>query len=106
MSFCFINLFVTIWCKDNKLIIYLPDTTAMMINIKSAFDNVSRDTLLETITKYRLSSVVLNWVYHFVSDRKANMLVDVVLGEERSVDTRVPQGSPVSPLLFLLYTAL
>jgi hypothetical protein len=23
MSFCFINLFVTIWCKDNKLIIYL-----------------------------------------------------------------------------------
>jgi hypothetical protein len=25
MSFCFINLFVTIWCKDNKLIIYLRD---------------------------------------------------------------------------------
>jgi hypothetical protein len=23
MSFCFIILFVTIWCEDNKLIIYL-----------------------------------------------------------------------------------
>jgi hypothetical protein len=25
MSFCFIILFVTIWCKDNKLIIYLSE---------------------------------------------------------------------------------
>ena len=23
MSFCFVILYVTIWCKDNKLIIYL-----------------------------------------------------------------------------------
>jgi hypothetical protein len=33
------------------------------------------------------------------------MLVDGVLGKERSVDTGVPQRSLVSPLLFLLYTA-
>ena len=32
------------------------------------------------------------------------MLVDGVRGEEKSVDTGVPQGSPVSSLLFLLYT--
>ena len=34
--------------KTNK-----ADTTAMMIDIKGAFDNVSRDTLLETMTRYR-----------------------------------------------------
>ena len=33
------------------------------------------------------------------------MIVDGVLGKERSVETGVPQGSPVSPLLFLIYTA-
>ena len=32
------------------------------------------------------------------------MLVEGVRGKEKSVDTGVPQGSPVSPLLSLLYT--
>jgi hypothetical protein len=32
------------------------DTTAMIIDIKGAFDNVSRDSLLETMTRYRLPS--------------------------------------------------
>ena len=80
------------------------DTTAMMIDIKGAFDNVNRDTLLETMKRYKLPSAVISWVYHFISDRRASMLVDGVRGEEKSVDTGVPQGSPVSPLLFLLYT--
>ena len=79
-------------------------TTVMMIDIKGAFDNVNRDTLLETMKRYKLPSAVISWVYHFISDRRASMLVDGVRGEEKSVDTGVPQGSPVSPLLFLLYT--
>ena len=71
------------------------DTTAIMIDIKSAFDNVNRDTLLETMKRYKLPSAVTSWVYHFISDKRASMLVDGVRGEEKSVDTGVPQGSPV-----------
>ena len=32
MSFCFVILYVTIWCKDNKLIIYLSKKTVNEIN--------------------------------------------------------------------------
>ena len=81
------------------------DSTAMMIDIKGAFDNVSRETLLETMRSYKLPSAAISWVHHFVSDRRANMIVDGVPGKERSVETGVPQDSPVSPLLFLIYTA-
>lgn len=81
------------------------DTTAMMIDIKGAFDNVNRETLLSTMRQYKLPSAAISWVYHFVSDRSASMLIDGVLGRERGVETGVPQGSPVSPLLFLIYTA-
>ena len=59
------------------------DTTAMMIDIKGAFDNVNRDTLLETMKRYKLPSAVISWVYHFISDRRASMLVDGVWGEEK-----------------------
>ena len=45
------------------------DTTAMMIDIKGAFDNVNRDTLLEIMKRYKLPSAVISWVYHFINDR-------------------------------------
>ena len=38
MSFCFVILYVTIWCKDNKLIIYLSNP------LKSFMSSVSRHT--------------------------------------------------------------
>ena len=56
------------------------DTTTIMIDIKSAFDNVNRDTLLETMKRYKLPSAVISWVYHFISDKRASMLVDGVRG--------------------------
>jgi hypothetical protein len=37
------------------------DTTAKMTNIKGAFDNISRDTLLETMMRYKLPSAALGW---------------------------------------------
>jgi hypothetical protein len=68
--------------KTNK-----TDTTAVMIDIKGYFDNVSRDTLLETIMLYKMPSATSSWVYHFVNDRRANMLVDGVLEKEINVVT-------------------
>ena len=32
MSFCFVILYVTIWCKDNKLIIYLSKDNKQIFN--------------------------------------------------------------------------
>ena len=43
------------------------------------------DTLLETMKRYQLPNAIISWVYHFISDRRASMLVDGVRGEEKNV---------------------
>lgn len=79
-------------------------TTAMMIDIQGAFDNVDRERLIETMEEYKIPSAAQRWTHHFVSERTATMIIDGAAGEEKRVETGIPQGSPISPLLFLLYT--
>jgi len=39
------------------------------------------DTLLKTMKRYQLPNAIINRVYHFISDRRASMLVDGVRGK-------------------------
>jgi hypothetical protein len=41
-----------------------------------------------------------------MTDRKAFLLVEDKLEPAQNFETGTPQGSPISPLLFLLYTTL
>ncbi|VVT47317.1 uncharacterized protein SAPINGB_P001651 [Magnusiomyces paraingens] len=42
--------------------------------------------------------------YQFVSEREASMLMDRRKGSVQKISTGIPQGSPISPLLFLIYS--
>lgn len=77
----------------------------MTVNIKGAVDNASREILSETMMKWNLSSAISDWLYYFIGYRKASMLINGVRGEEKTMKTRDPQGSPISTYLFLLCIA-
>jgi hypothetical protein len=79
-------------------------TTAMMIDVKGAFDNVHKETLIETLKSFNVPSAAVRWVYYFLTDRHASLIVDGKQEESKRISTGIPQGSPVSPLLFSLYT--
>jgi hypothetical protein len=76
----------------------------MMIDLQVAFDNVHRDTLLTTLQEFGLPSTAIRWVYHFNTGRTASKLVEDKLEPAKQIETGIPQGSPISLLLFLLYT--
>ena len=38
-----------------------------------------------------------------MTDRKVQLVIDGHNSKERDIETRIPQGSPVSPILFLIY---
>jgi hypothetical protein len=76
-----------------------------MIDVKGAFDHVHRDTLIGILEKMALPSKAVSWVYHFLSERETSLVVDGKITALQPVLTGIPQGSPISPLLFLLYTA-
>jgi hypothetical protein len=44
-------------------------------------------------------------VHHFLTERYTSLVVDRRVSHSRPVQTGIPQGSPISPLLFMLYTA-
>jgi hypothetical protein len=43
------------------------NTSALFLDVKGAFDNVSRVRLLETMKQMGIPTPLINWVYHFIS---------------------------------------
>jgi hypothetical protein len=79
--------------------------TLLQLDIKGAFDTVNHTRLLHTLQHQGFPLWAVRWVRSFLTDRTANLSFDGETTPPRSVTAGVPQGSPLSPILFLLYTA-
>src|SRR5437660_6578586 len=53
--------------------------------------------------KMKLDQKMVRWVESFLSERRASLSVDKDSEKMSAIETRIPQGSPVSPILFLIY---
>jgi hypothetical protein len=75
----------------------------LLMDVKGAFDHVSRGRLLARMVEMRIEPNLVRWVNSFMEDRRIRMVIDGYERAERSVQTGIPQGSPVSPILFAIY---
>lgn len=46
---------------------------------------------------------LIRWTQSFLTDLKVQLVIDGHDNKERGTETGIPQGSPVSPTLFLIY---
>ena len=46
---------------------------------------------------------LIGWTQSFVTDRWVELVIDRYINSQHKVETSIPQGSPVSPILFLIY---
>ena len=79
-------------------------TSVLFLDIKGAFDHVSKSKLLATMQQLQLPLSLINWVDSFLSERVIQLMFDGKIQDETRVDIGIPQGSPISPILFLIYT--
>ncbi|OXV05133.1 hypothetical protein Egran_07099 [Elaphomyces granulatus] len=78
-------------------------TTTLFLDIKGAFDHVSRDKLLGVLERLSLPRALISWVGSFLSNRKIQLAFEGQIQQLGDIAIGIPQGSPISPILFLLY---
>jgi len=73
------------------------------IDWSKAFDTISHPILIKKLRRYGVVGSLLDWIKAFLKNRKQRVLVDGCLSSEGEVSSSVPQGSVISPTLFLIF---
>ena len=76
-----------------------------MLDVKGAFDNVSHPRLLHNLRKRRISIKATHWIASFLSNRSTTIRMSEGDSPTYNIATGIPQGSPISPILYLFYNA-
>lgn len=77
--------------------------TMMTYDIKGAFDSVGPNRMVQRLIEQRWPVKVCRWVQAFLKDRQADMTLDGQIGGVRTIGGALPQGSPISSILFQLF---
>ena len=73
------------------------------LDLQKAFDTIPYNCLLLKLESIGISGNILKWIKSYLSDRKQRVLINGISSELTCVNSGVPQGSVLDPLLFSLY---
>jgi len=84
------------WGRGNTAAVLLMD-------VKGAFPHMAKGNLIKRMEEMGFEADLVRWVESFMEERKVIVSMDGKEGDSMDVETGVPQGSPVSPVLFVIY---
>jgi ribonuclease HI len=87
------------WRDGNRV------ASLLTLDVKGAFNNVNHERLLHNLRKRHIPEDIVRWMASFLSDRKTIIsLLEGPMGEY-PLQIGIPQGSPLSPILYLFFNA-
>ena len=86
--------------KENR-----KEIMIVLYDLSAAFDTVSHDILLEKLKAYGFDESSLKWMKLYLQDRQQYVQVDEKISEIKVTNIGTPQGSRLSPILFLCLMA-
>ena len=82
-------------------------TLAVFLDLSKAFDTISHTVLFEKLDQYGIRGNCLDWFKSYLSNRKMRVKCITSEGQEYSdfleIEYGTPQGSVLSPLIFLVF---
>ncbi|EAQ83638.1 hypothetical protein CHGG_10042 [Chaetomium globosum CBS 148.51] len=75
----------------------------LQLDISGAFDTVNHTRLLATLRDMGFPRWLVLWTRNWLTGREATLLFDGKTAAPTAIRAGVPQGSPLSPVLFILY---
>ena len=98
---------------DSQLVITLHDLTqaldqkksvdVIILDFTKAFDTVPHHRLLNKLRFYGINNQLIKWTSSFLMGRTQRVILEGQTSPTVAVDSGVPQGTVLGPLLFLLY---
>jgi len=76
--------------------------SSLFLDIKAWFNNVDNSTLTRILRESGIPRYLVSWVSSFLGERSCTLVFQGAPGTPAPVNVGAPQGSPISPLLFLL----
>ena len=74
-----------------------------ILDFSKAFDTVPHAGLLGKLEHYGIDSKILLWITNFLNNRKQRVVVDGSFSSFADVESGVPQGTVLGPLIFLVH---
>jgi hypothetical protein len=75
------------------------------VDMTGAFDRVVPARLLHHVRKRKISEWIVSFISFFISDRSTSLILPGYSSTQFPTQNGIPQGSPLSPILFLFYNA-
>ena len=79
-------------------------TGVCFLDMSAAFDMVCHSVLLDKLALYGFETASVTWVRSYLADRKQTVCIDGTCSPLLSINTGVPQGSIIGPLLYIIFT--
>ena len=80
-------------------------TSAVFLDVEKAFDQVWHTGLLHKMKKFGIDHSLLTWIKSFLSDRSISVKIENIKSAFFTPKHGVPQGSLLSPILFIIYVS-
>jgi hypothetical protein len=80
-------------------------TGLLLMDIKAAFPRVAKRRPVNLMKVRQMDGDLIHWTESFLSDRAVEMVIEANAMETHPVEAGLAQGSPVTPILFAIYTS-